>query len=152
MCQKSRFGTSSFSCDDVLWLIEMSVVIISVSCLFVRPRSGSRGGLPARFFCKKSAFLTFLRRHPDVFLDVEGNGEETKVHIDLVFPLMAESLVLFVELHLPEDGFRLYRPLAPVLQSLLAEQLLPCPLLVFPQMVVHANDPVALFPLVTDAS
>ena len=63
-----------------------------------------------------------------------------------------EPLVLFVELHLPEDGLRLYRPLAPVLQSLLAEQFLPCPLLVFPQMVVHANDPVALFSLVTDAS
>jgi hypothetical protein len=60
VCQKSRFGTSSFSCDDVLWLIEMSVVIISVSCLFVRPRCGSRGGLPARFFCKKSAFFDLL--------------------------------------------------------------------------------------------
>ena len=37
VCQKSRFGTSSFSCDDVWWLIEMFVLIFSVSCLFVRP-------------------------------------------------------------------------------------------------------------------
>ena len=105
-----------------------------------------------RDFFQKSVFLTFLRRHPGVFLDVEGNGEETKVHIDLVLAPVSEPLVLLVEFHLTEDGFRLYRPPAPVHQSLLAEQLLPCTLFVFPQMVVHADDPVALLPLVTDAS
>ena len=84
-----------------------------------------------RDFLQKSAFLTFLRRHPGVFLDVEGNGEEAKVHIDLVLAPVPEPLVVLVEFHLPEDGLRLCRPLAPVHQPLLAEQLLPCALFVF---------------------
>ena len=86
-----------------------------------------------RDFLQKSAFLTFLRRHPGVFLDVEGNGEEAKVHIDLVLAPVPEPLVLLVELHLPEDGLWLCRPLTPVHQPLLAEQLLPRALFVFSQ-------------------
>ena len=84
-------------------------------------------------------------------MDVEGNGEEAKVHVDLVLAPVPEPLVLLVELHLTEDGLRLYRPLAPVHQALLAEQLLPRPLLVFSQMMVHAEDPVALLPFVAYA-
>ena len=44
------------------------------------------------------------------FLDVEGDGEEGKVHGDLVFAEVAEALVLHVVLHLPEHGLRLYGP------------------------------------------
>ena len=42
------------------------------------------------------------------FLDVECNGEEGKVHGDLVFTEVAEALVVHVVFHLPEHGFRLY--------------------------------------------
>ena len=42
------------------------------------------------------------------FLDVEGDGEEGKVHGDLVFAEVAEAFVVHVVLHLPEHGLRLY--------------------------------------------
>ena len=42
------------------------------------------------------------------FLDVEGDGEEGKVHCDLVFAEVSEALVVHVVLHLPEHGLRLY--------------------------------------------
>ena len=42
------------------------------------------------------------------FLDVEGDGEEGKVHGDLVFAEVAEAFVVHVALHLPEHGLRLY--------------------------------------------
>ena len=42
------------------------------------------------------------------FLDVEGDGEEGKVHSDLVFAEVAEALVMHVVLHLPEHGLRFY--------------------------------------------
>ena len=40
------------------------------------------------------------------FLDIEGYGEECKVHCDLVFAKVTEAAVCHVELHLSEDCFR----------------------------------------------
>lgn len=53
------------------------------------------------------------------FLNVESNGEEGKVHGDLVFAEVAEPFVLHVVFHLPEDGLRLYRAFGPVFQAFL---------------------------------
>ena len=48
------------------------------------------------------------------FLYVEGNGEEGKVHSDLVFAEVPEPFVLHVCLHLPEIRFRLCASFPPV--------------------------------------
>ena len=53
------------------------------------------------------------------FLDVESNGEEGKVHCDLVFSEVTEAAVCHVELHLPEDGLRLDASPASVSESIL---------------------------------
>ena len=53
------------------------------------------------------------------FLDVEGGGEEGKVHSDLVHAEMSEALVVHVVFHLPKDGLRLYGAPGPVFGSLL---------------------------------
>ena len=41
------------------------------------------------------------------FLDVEGNGEEGKVHSDVVLAEVTETAVCHVELHLTEYGLGL---------------------------------------------
>ena len=51
------------------------------------------------------------------FLDVEGNGEEGKVHRDLVFAEVSEAAVCHVELHLSEDGFGFDTSSSPVSES-----------------------------------
>ena len=53
------------------------------------------------------------------FLEIEGHGEEGKIHGDLVFAKMAESLVLHVVLYLPEYRLRFNRALRPVFEPLL---------------------------------
>ena len=58
-----------------------------------------------------SAVLGVFRPFCGPFLDVECDGEEGKVHGDLVFAEVAEALVLHVVLHLPEHGLGLYRSL-----------------------------------------
>ena len=57
-----------------------------------------------------SAFSGRFCHHRGHFLDVEGDGEEGKVHGDLVFAEVSEALVVHVVLHLPEHGLRLYGP------------------------------------------
>ena len=56
----------------------------------------------------------YLRAH---FPDVEGNGEEGKVHRNLVFSKVAEAAAYHVELHLTEDGLGFDAPSAPVFES-----------------------------------
>ena len=53
------------------------------------------------------------------FLDVEGDGEEGKVHRDLVFAEVSEALVVHVVLHLPEHGLGLYGSPGAVFESFL---------------------------------
>ena len=62
--------------------------------------------MQAKMGCISPVFglFRYLRAH---FLDVEGYGEEGKVHCDLVFAEVAEAAVCHVELHLTKDGFRL---------------------------------------------
>ena len=52
------------------------------------------------------------------FLDVEGNGEEGKVHCYLVLAEVLETFVLHVVLHLSEDRFWFYRAVGAVSSSL----------------------------------
>ena len=54
----------------------------------------------------------YFRTH---FLYIEGNGEEGKVHRDLVFAEVPEAAVCHVGLHLSEDGFRFNAPPPPFL-------------------------------------
>ena len=65
-----------------------------------------------------SAVFCGFGRFGGPFLDVEGDGEEGKVHRDLVFAEVAEAFVCHVVFHLPENGFRLYRPFRAVFESL----------------------------------
>ena len=53
------------------------------------------------------------------FPDVEGHGEEGKVHCDLVLAEVAEALVPHVVFHLSEDGLWFYRTFGAVFKSFL---------------------------------
>ena len=67
---------------------------------------------------EKGRFAPF-RHFCSHFLDVEGHGEEGKIHCDLVFAEVAESLVLHVVLYLPENRLWFYRAFRPMFESLL---------------------------------
>ena len=56
----------------------------------------------------------YFRTH---FLYIEGNGEEGKVHRDLVFAEVPEAAVCHVGLHLSEDGFGFYASSSAVFES-----------------------------------
>ena len=77
--------------------------------------------------------LHYLRAH---FLDVEGYGEEGKVHCDLVFAEVPEAAVCHIELHLSEDGFRFDASSAPVLESFFRCKKFPCLSFVFIESVI----------------
>ena len=51
------------------------------------------------------------------FLEIKGNGEEGKVHSDLVFAEVAEASVMHVVFHLAENGLGLYASSSPVFAS-----------------------------------
>lgn len=72
-----------------------------------------------------------------------GNGQEGKVHRDLVLSCMAESLVLAVVLDLSESRLGFNAPSPPVLQSLVRCQPFLCLLPVPDQSVVDLDCPVA---------
>ena len=80
--------------------------------------------------------LHYLRAH---FPDVEGYGEEGKVHCELVFPEVTEAAVCHVELHLSEDGFRFDASSAPVSESFFRCQQFPCLPFVFIESVVDLD-------------
>ena len=86
------------------------------------------------------------------FLDVEGNGEEGKVHGDLVFAEVSEAAVCHVELHLPEDRFRLYTSSPPVSESFFGCEQLPGFAFVFVQSVVYLDCASVAFGLITETS
>ena len=48
------------------------------------------------------------------FLQIEGDGEEGKVHVDLVLTKMPEPFISHVVFHLAEDCLRLYASSSPV--------------------------------------
>ena len=87
----------------------------------------------------------YLRAH---FLDVEGYGEEGKVHCDLVFPEVAEAAVCHVELHLAEDGLRLNASLSAVSEPFFRCQQLACLSFVFIQTVIDLDCAPVAFGLV----
>ena len=105
---------------------------------FFGPCGANKGARNGRFipFCH-------LRSH---FLDIEGHGEEGKVHGDLVLAEMPESLVLHVVLDLAEDRLWFYGAFRPVPKSSLRGQPLPCPAPVLHQAVVDINLPFSLDP------
>ena len=51
------------------------------------------------------------------FLEIEGDGEEGKVHGDLVFAEVTEPFISHVVFHLAEDCLGFYASSSPVLQS-----------------------------------
>ena len=51
------------------------------------------------------------------FLDIKGNGEESKVHGDLVLAEVSEAFVVHVVLYLSEDRLRFYGTFGAVLKS-----------------------------------
>ena len=55
---------------------------------------------------------------PGHFLEIEGDGEEGKVHSDLVHAEVAEASVVHIVFHLAENGLGLYASSSPVLASL----------------------------------
>ena len=83
------------------------------------------------------------------FLYVEGDGEECKVHRDLVFAEVAEALVAHVVLHLPEHSLRLYGSPGAVFEPFLGVEVFPCPLLVGDEPVADLDLSVASFLPVT---
>ena len=74
---------------------------------------------------------------PCHFLDVERNGEEGKVHFDLVFSHVAEPLVVHAGLHLSEYGFRFDVPPSSVHEHLLRGKPFGGLALVFPEPVIY---------------
>ena len=49
------------------------------------------------------------------FLEIESDGKECKVHVDLVFAEVAEPFISHVVFHLTENSLGLYAPSSPVL-------------------------------------
>ena len=64
-------------------------------------------------------FLCHSFHRSNHFLDIEGSGEEGKVHSDLVLTEVAEALVVHIVFHLPEDGLWLYWAVGSVLEPFL---------------------------------
>ena len=87
----------------------------------------------------------YLRAH---FLDVEGNGEEGKVHRDLVLAKVAEAAVCHVELHLSEYGFRLGTSSSPEPETFFRCQQFACFPFVLVEPVVHLDCALVTFGLV----
>lgn len=77
------------------------------------------------------------------FSQIVSHGEYGKVHIDLVFALVAEASVVPVEYDLSENGLRLYGSPAPVPQSLLRGKHLRCLPLMPVEVVVHLYRPLS---------
>ena len=86
-------------------------VICSILCVWRKNAHRSEDGAEFRSVIRKKRLALALCGH---FLYVEGNGEEGKVHSDLVFAEVPEPFVLHVCLHLPEIRFRLCASFPPV--------------------------------------
>ena len=109
--------------------------------LFFKPYGGRKWARNGRF----APFWHFCCH----FLEIEGHGEEGKIHGDLVLAEMVESLVLHVVLYLPEDRLRFNRALRPVFESSLGREPFPCLAPVFQKQVVGRHLPFTLLPPVT---
>ena len=48
------------------------------------------------------------------FFQIEGDGEEGKVHVDLVLTEVTEPFITHIVFHLAEDCLRLYASSSPV--------------------------------------
>src|SRR3712207_1775259 len=69
-------------------------------------------------------YTTLFRSFCTHLFYIEGNGQEGKVHKDLVLSKMSETFVVHIVFYLSEHGFRFYTSLSSVFQSFLgAEQL-----------------------------
>ena len=78
----------------------------------------------------------YFRAH---FLDVEGNGEEGKVHCDLVFAEVTEAAVCHIELHLSEDCLRFDTSSPSVFESFLRGQQFACLSFIFVESMVYLD-------------
>ena len=90
----------------------------------------------------------YFRTH---FLYIEGNGEEGKVHRDLVFAEVPEAAVCHVGLHLSEDGLGLYTPSPPVSDTFLRCEQFAGFSFVLVEAVVYLDCPPVAFGLVAEA-
>ena len=64
-----------------------------------------------------SPIIGWFHYYSGHFLDVKGNGEEGKVHRDLVFAEVTEASVVHIVFHLAENGLGLYASSTPVFAS-----------------------------------
>lgn len=74
---------------------------------------------------------------------IEGDGQEGKVHKDLVLSKMTEALVVHVEFYLSKYSFRFYTPLPSVFQSFFGTEKFPGFLFVYPESVIQFYRPVS---------
>ena len=74
---------------------------------------------------------------------IEGDGQEGKVHKNLVLPKMTEALVVHVEFYLSKYSFRLYTPLPSVFQPFFGTEKFPGFLFVYPESVIQFYRPVS---------
>lgn len=86
-----------------------------------------------------SSFCKFCTQ----FFNVEGYGEEGKVHCNLVFSKMSETAVCHVVFHLSEDCHGFYAPPSPVFDSFFVSQSFTCPPFVFIQPVINFDDTIS---------
>ena len=124
-----QIGSFSLCCDNSrISLIYVFPVSNNSSCKLIKPSNQ-----PAHtFFCQFCTHLFYI----------EGNGQEGKVHEDLVLSKMPEAFVVHVVFNLSEHGFRFYASLPSVFQTFPeAEQLFSFPL-VFPKSVIQFYRPV----------
>ena len=84
------------------------------------------------------------------FLDVEGNGEEGKVHRDFVFAEVSEASVCHIELHLSEDGFGFDTPASSMFESFFGCEQLPGFAFVFVQPMVYLDCASVVFGFITE--
>ena len=106
-----QLDSFSLSCDiSKISLIYVFPASNNSSCKLVKPSNQ-----PVHtFFCHFCTHLFYI----------EGNGQEGKVHEDLVLSKMSETFVVHIVFYLSEHGFRFYTSLSSVFQSFLgAEQL-----------------------------
>ena len=86
------------------------------------------------------------------FLQIEGNGKEGKVHIDLVFANMTEASVRHIVFHLSENSLGFYASPASMPYPLLRSKQFTRLFLVGFQMVVTLNHTFVTSGIETQAS
>ena len=114
--------------------LSLSCDLLKISLIYVFPASKNsscklikQSNQPVHtLFCQFCTHLFYI----------EGNGQEGKVHEDLVLSKMSETFVVHIVFNLSEHGFRFYASLPSVFQSFLrAEQFFGSPLVLSKPMI-----------------